>query len=617
MLSNTYSMNNCIVNRLIISCAAVCALISCVNEEHGATYDKILSGEIDKTVNVLKNVSVPLGSLEKVVVGDILEITENTELLQLDNDGNISILITGEENKLSQSVTVPDFSFEDTYEGEIVEEYLGDFYFAYDPTLANGLDISQISVPKRFPDIPIVIQFEQEDIPSQIKDIRYAEVNATASVSLDVRINRDIPFSAYIAKGSEIVFPEWVVIGEVGGNMSANGHVVTLNEDVMVAVGTPDNPGKVTVISVPIIAVDATKLPEHQGLTADHKFVMKDDMIIKGSAYFTFDATSKVSGGMVEPILTSVVSFSELDIKSVEVLLGDDVEKDLVTGLSPIVIQDVPEILKDSDIVLDIDDVRLDVEFLNTSPFAGNIAVKVSTFANEQALSTFGIGPVAFDAGTAEIPAEMKWSFSEGKLPAPDGYVPYVIDGLTDIISKFPDQIEFKDFELSLEDEYVKVVPGETYNLSQSYSIYAPLAFGPDFTVPYTYEIKDLGLEFSGIGLKSALLDVDVENTIPLEFYAEVVAVDENGNVVDGIALIIQDDKVLKAGSLESPTNTHLTFELINEKEDISLYGLNIRFKATSDASLSGTPLNENHGIHFSNIILTLPDGITADLDEI
>ena len=55
----------------------------------------------------------------------------------------------------------------------------------------------------------------------------------------------------------------------------------------------------------------------------------------------------------------------------------------------------------------------------------------------------------------------------------------------------------------------------------------------------------------------------------------------------------------------------------INEKEEISLYGLNIRFKAASDASLSGTPLNENHGIHFSNIILTLPDGITADLDEI
>jgi hypothetical protein len=47
------------------------------------------------------------------------------------------------------------------------------------------------------------------------------------------------------------------------------------------------------------------------------------------------------------------------------------------------------------------------------------------------------------------------------------------------------------------------------------------------------------------------------------------------------------------------------------------LYGLNIRFRAASDASLSGTPLNENHGIHFSNIILTLPDGITADLDEI
>lgn len=592
-------------------------MVSCVNEEHGATYDKIIKGDVDKTVNILKNVSIPIGSLKKVVIGDILEITENAKLLELDNEGNISILITGEENKLSQSVTVPDFEFDDNYNGEIVEEYLGDFYFAYDPAYTGGLDVSQLAVPKKFPDMPLVIQFEQGDIPSQIKDIRYADVDATATVSLDVRINRDIPFSVYIASGSEIIFPEWVVLGEVGPGMSKNGPTVTFTEDIKVALSTPANPMEATVLSVPVIGVDATKLPEGQGLTAENTFVMKDNMIIRGSAYFTFDGSSKISGGMVEPIITSVVSFSDLDINSVEILLGDDVEKDLVTGLSPIRINDVPEILKDSDIVLDIDDVRLDVEFQNSSPFAGNISVNVETSANETHLSTFRIGPVSFDGGTEAAPAEMKWSFSEGKLQAPAGYDHYTIDGLTDIISKFPDQIEFTDFELKLEDKYVKVVPGETYNLSQSYSIYAPLAFGPEFSVPYTYEIKDLGLEFSGIALRSALLDVDVENTIPLDFYAEVVAVDEIGNEVDGIALIIQDDAVLKAGSLDSPSNTHLTFELVNEKEDISIYGLNISFKATSGSSVAGTPLNENHGIHFSNIVLTLPDGITTDLDEI
>lgn len=613
-------MNRIITCRTLFSLAYAAVILSaasCVNEEHGATYDKVLQGDVDKTVNILKNVSIPIGSLQKVVIGDILEITDNNNLLNLDNEGDISILITGEENKLSQSVTVPDFTFEDRYEGEIVEEYLGDFYFAYDPAYAGALDISQLAVPKKFPDMTLVIQFEQEDVPSQIKDIRYAEVDATATVSLDVRINRDIPFSAFIASGSEIIFPEWIVLGEVGPGMSKNGHIVTIKDDIMVAVSTPLNHMEARLLSVPVVGVDATKLPEGQGLTAEKTFVMKDDMIIRGSAYFTFDGSAKVSGGMVEPILTSVVSFSELDINSVEVLLGDDVEKDIVTGLSPIVINDIPEIFKDSDIVLDIDDVRLDVEFLNTSPFAGNISVNVETSANETHLSTFRIGPVLFDGGTEALPAEMKWSFSEGKLQAPFGYDHYIIDGLTDIISQFPDQIEFTDFELQLEDGYVKVVPGETYTLSQSYSIYAPLAFGPEFSVPYTYEIKDLGLEFSGIGLKSALLDVDVENTIPLDFSAEVVAVDEDGNVVDGIALIIQDDAVLKAGSLDSPSNTHLTFELVNEKEDISIYGLNIRFKATSGADVAGIPLNENHGIHFSNIVLTLPEGITTDLDEI
>lgn len=610
-------MRQLFFNRFLLSCAAVCLAVSCVNEELGEAFDNILQGDVDKTVNILKNVSVPIGSLEKVVVGDILEITENTKLLSLDDDGNISILITGEENKLSQSVTVPDFTFEDCYNGEIVEEYLGDFYFAYDPANAGASDISQLAVPQKFPDMPLTIQFEQEDIPSQIKDIRYAEVDATATISLDVRINREIPFSAYIASGSEIIFPEWVVLGEVGPGMSKNGHIVTITADVLVAVSTPSNTMEATVLSVPVVGVDALKLPEGQGLTSENSFFMQDDMIIRGSSYFTFDGTSKVTGGMVEPVLTSVVSFSDLDINSVEIMLGDDVEKDLVTGLSPIIIEDVPEILTDSDIVLDFDDVRLDVEFMNTSPFAGNISVNVETSANQTHLSTFRIGPVAFDAGTAEIPAEMKWSFSEGKLKAPLGYDQYIIEGLTDIISKFPDQIEFSDFALQLEDRYVKVKPGETYNLSQSYSIYAPLAFGPEFSVPYTFEIKDLDLEFSGIGLSSALLDVDVENTIPLDFSAEVFAVDENGNEVDGISLTIRDDAVLRAGSLDFPSDTHLTFELINEMEDICIYGLNIRFKATSGASQAGTALNENHGIHFSNIVLTLPDGITTDLDKI
>ena len=71
-------------------------MVSCVNEEHGATYDKIIKGDVDKTVNILKNVSIPIGSLKKVVIGDILEITENAKLLELDNEGNISILITGD-----------------------------------------------------------------------------------------------------------------------------------------------------------------------------------------------------------------------------------------------------------------------------------------------------------------------------------------------------------------------------------------------------------------------------------------------------------------------------------------------------------------------------------------
>ena len=92
------------------------AFCSCVNED----YD--LDKDIDMNVNVLKNVSVPIGSLEKVTLSDILEVSDNMSFFEVDSEGNLAILISGENNKLSQEVTVPFLTFENSYRGETYEE---------------------------------------------------------------------------------------------------------------------------------------------------------------------------------------------------------------------------------------------------------------------------------------------------------------------------------------------------------------------------------------------------------------------------------------------------------------------------------------------------------------
>lgn len=597
---------------LLLSCMTLMS-ISCVNEE----YD--LDKELDMNVSVLTDISLPVGSFRKVMIADLLKMTEESSILTSDQNGNLSISLTDDRNILEQSVTVPDFTFEDSYRGKRVEQYLGDFYFTYDDSYADLINLDYISTPRKFPDIPVEIEFEKVDVPEQIKDIRYAEVNALAHLNLYIRINREIPFKGYAAAGTEIIFPDWVVLGEVSGNLEKDGQIVRLVNDMEITVTTPSQSEVASVVSVPIIGVDATKLPEGQGITSDHKFIMLDDMTIRGSSFFTFDGSVDVTGEVVSPVITSIVSFSNLDIISVDVKLGDNVEKDLVSGIPPVELSGIPEIFQGPDITLDLNDIRLDVEFLNSSPFSGSISTSVRTSAADREISQKEIGPVHFDCGSPLSPSEMRWSFSGGFLQAPEGYEHHIVDNISDLVMNIPDKIEFTGFDLALDDEFFTVRPGERYDLSQSFSIHAPLSFGKDFLLPYSHEITDLGIEFKDFRLTTALLYMDVENTIPVTFNADAYAIDENGEVIEGVTLKIKDNAAVKAGSLESPTVSEIVFELKNSRESIVLDGLVINFKASADGDdrFSDIPLNENQSLHFKNIVLNLPEGVSADINEL
>ena len=158
-------MNRILNSRALLAfvyAAVIMSAASCVNEDYAA----ISEDGIDKTVNVLKNVSLPVGSLEKVLLSDVLDIADDMSLLEIDQDGNLAIRIADDENVLSQRVTVPHFSFENSYRGFITEQYLGEFHFMYNDMLSDLLDI--LKVPRKFPDIPLVIEFQKDDLPYEI-----------------------------------------------------------------------------------------------------------------------------------------------------------------------------------------------------------------------------------------------------------------------------------------------------------------------------------------------------------------------------------------------------------------------------------------------------------------
>ena len=73
----------------------------------------------------------------------------------------------------------------------------------------------------------------------------------------------------------------------------------------------------------------------------------------------------------------------------------------------------------------------------------------------------------------------------------------------------------------------------------------------------------------------------------------------------------------IKAGSVDAPSHSPIVLA-ISSVEPIAFDGLRLNVVAScSDAAYVGIPLNVNQGLEFQDIILNLPEGITAEADEL
>lgn len=595
---------------------ALTSLLSaaCVNEE----YD--LEKEIDMNVTVLRDIALPLGSFEKVTLDKLLDFTGETEMLEIDDDGNMAITFADASSKLKQTIMVPDFEFYDSFESVRAQVNIGDFNIS-DEQSSRGLSDNNMDVtqPREFlSPLKLEISFIDDNFPKQIKDIGYAEVDAHASMSLAAICddNDGLDLKVVLAAGTAIEFPEWVVFGEFPSIFTNEGNVFTLKQDIPLQMGTYVSEYPHT-LDFHVAGLDASKLPQGQGIRPDGTLMMEDYITIHGLAYLDVSELGTVNPVMISPVISAYFEFSDIDIDSIEVLFGDDIDIDLISGLSPVTFNALPDFLSSKNVVLDLADIRLDIDFENASPFAGTLSAVIESSTDDKLIAQKAFGPVSFDAAAGGVPAQMRWSFSEGTIVPPYGYIQYDVPGLTELIDCVPKYLSIKEFSYNLEKEFVKIVPGDRYVLSEQYAVYAPIAFGPQFRLPYTYTIEDIDFSFSALSIPSARLELQVESTIPLDFAAEAKILGYDSEIVEGIELNILDGAVLKAGTLENPVTSNLSIELTNTgSKGFSFDALELYLNASAPSEGGVHALNVNQGLHVKSIVIRVPDGISMDPNE-
>ena len=182
------------------------------------------------------------------------------------------------------------------------------------------------------------------------------------------------------------------------------------------------------------------------------------------------------------------------------------------------------------------------------------------------------------------------------------------IRDLDKILNPIPDALKINALTVSIDkDELARLEVGAEYEVTGRASVDTPLSFSADSRLDLSIPIEDAKLNLDQIGLKKALLKMDVTSTIPMDFSASVDALDGDGNVIRDISA--KTDVPIAGGSIDAPAKTGVTVTLTTGG-DLRFNGLVLRLSAASNQQVAGTHLNQSQGLEFKDLVLSLPDGI-------
>ena len=332
----------------LIILAGMPALSACVNEE----YD--LSKDIDTDLTVLKNISMPVGSIGSIAISDILTLDDDSDsVIRKDENGDFVFAFTGQT--ISAEIEAPSFSIAPS--GGIHTEPM-DIYFntgdsaGLDPSNVSG-NIIYSDVTGGLLDAPMDITID-EKLPEQIVDIRSVDIDA--SIYLGFSVNSG---PVHLSKGFAIEFPEFL-------NISKNGFTDSRFEIVDKHRVVAKNDVKITPNSSLTFSLKTDKVYVPDGAIVNGHLLLDDEVRVKGDIYLSPSDFTIIPDKL---LVTIKADITDLDVISAEVKLNIN---ETIAGNS-LSISDLPEFLSDGNVCLDVYNPIIELGISNDTPFAFDV----------------------------------------------------------------------------------------------------------------------------------------------------------------------------------------------------------------------------------------------------
>jgi hypothetical protein len=564
-----------------------------------STDDSIDVGEVDTTIGVkLNNFTVPLGQAEKITLGDVLDLKDD-DCISTTANGDYEFFKQGDAADPAHpqvdiiNVSEKTSKDEDPFIGPSEKPAgfdllpVGTTLTGTAGSISKALNTFNYSAAK----------------PDDVLDLTTAEVEGEATII----VNFNTHLQGFIDKFTsfDIEFPAYMTLeeptqGTLVGNKLKFGEVAT-NSTIY---------SKVKLKSLKFQEIDAAnKLVIQNGnitMLGDVKVdVTYPDLVKKNN-----------SSDITKMQINGITSITTVKITSATGKFDPKIDLDDIGDIK-IDSKDVPDFLDDPQVNITLTDPQITLNI--------NSDVDLDAIVDGTLTSTFNNGTTSeVKISNIEIPRKKNSKIlicrQPKTLPYQDYTAVYVVENLSDLMTKIPEKVTFKANARVDKTKAGTIKLGTPYTISTSYSFKAPLSLEAGSTIVYDDKTDGFyeDIDENDIDLRGEaelVITGKVTNNSPLELTLAPTAIDVNGNTLKGIKLVSAN--TIKS-NLTDKTPSDLKITLTKDAnvnlKDVKFDG--IKFKATA-VSKDATTLNkDNHYININDLKISVNSEVSIDADK-
>ncbi|MDR0976519.1 MAG: hypothetical protein LBL78_02020 [Prevotellaceae bacterium] len=525
---------------LMFAAAIGMCLYACIDK----TYD--LDKDIDMTVGLGSDkLTVKIGNTEKIFLRNMLDVDESDIIDTLTTAGK-SLYYLVREGSAEQVVTInpiPTFSVADV---------------AVSPETPLLLTPDRNwSLPKG--DLTPDEVTAQDTITATIKDIPQ-EVLRLYRANLQpkqLRLSLMVEQPAYAKvgihkiKGLTITFPAFI-------------HSPALTDGHLVIPDIEDNADEViTLVPIPIDYMQFGTASEFGQLVSQGTLTEQESIHMDGK--FTLQATEAftlMQGDEANVVLK--VELGNFDISTIEGL----VDPDISPTVDPIeVAGDVPDFMKDPDVVLEMNNPTIKLTFNGTDRpipllFRGEMYGETGDQQGEHvALPEEGFIKIAPTGEQTFYCYQGDAPFDPAGIDAPETHW-FFVHNLNSVIRKLPDYIEMDLSGSNIQSDKSMLHtlrPGDSFDVLVNYQMFIPFRFNKGLTIVYNDSIDDLHKDLKKYQADGLTLTAKAVSTIPLELKLSLTPRDEAGKLLTDEIEEATGTITAATGTTDTETETPLT----------------------------------------------------------